>query len=356
MSVRKRGTVWWVTVSFRGQRVRVSAGKGATKEQALELEAKMRSDLHAEKVGRKPERLISEGVLKWLNIECRGLKSARTMESHAKALLPFIKGKTFRQISNVVEDVKRSMTDDGLAKATINRRLAVLRRVCNLAYDTWGWLEAPIGRMVKLFKENNARHYYLTTAEVDELVKACKDHRVKQIVLLAAYTGLRRGEILRLTKDNFRNGCILLKGDTKSGRPRLVPLPPGIEASLPIQITINRLRKDFEQARNAVGMPYLHFHDLRHTYASWLVQSGAGLTAVKELLGHSNLAVTSRYTHLSPEHLREAVSRISRHNSGTVKDESPLSAPKSLIGAQDRSRTDMECVTPTDFKVSAEKN
>lgn len=353
MPVRKRGDVWWIGFTFRGQRVRASAGKGATKEQALELEAKLLSECHASRMGRKPDRLISEGILKWLDVECKGLKSGKSMESHARALLPFVKGKTFAQIQLVAEDVKRSMK---LEHATVNRRLAVLRRVANLAYDSWGWLDVQVGRRVKLFKERNARHFYLTPKEVNDLAANCKDGRVKQIVMLAAYTGLRRGEILKLTNDNLVDGCIVLRGDTKSGKPRLVPLPLGFEVDLPIQINVEHLRRDFEQAREAIGKPFLHFHDLRHSYASWLVQSGAGLTAVRDLLGHSNLSVTSRYAHLSPDHLKEAVARISWHDSGTVSSKSPLSRPKSLIGARDRSRTDMECVTPTDFKSHGEKN
>jgi integrase len=53
-----------------------------------------------------------------------------------------------------------------------------------------------------------------------------------------------------------------------------------------------------------------HFYDLRHTFASWAVQRGASLQAVKDLLGHRSLAMTLRYGHLAPEHLRNAVARL----------------------------------------------
>lgn len=340
MSVKKRGGVWWITFSFRGQRIRESAGKGASKEQAIEYEAKLIADCHATRVGRKPDRLLSEGVLKWLDVECPTLKSARSMESHARKLLPFLKGKTFSQIQSVSEDVKRTMLKEGLEPATINRRLAVLRRVANLAYDTWGWLESPVGRRVKLFKESNARHIYLKPAEVEKLIEACQDPRVKVIVRLAAYTGLRRGEILKLGPENLSDGCIVLRADTKNGRPRIVPLPEWLTVELPIAIDPEHLRRDFERARKEIGRPELHFHDLRHTYASWLVQRGAGLKVVQELLGHATLSVTGRYAHLADEHLREAVKKLG-HNSDTVENMKSVGVTQVTdSGARDRSRTD----------------
>jgi site-specific recombinase XerD len=75
---------------------------------------------------------------------------------------------------------------------------------------------------------------------------------------------------------------------------------------LPLDITYATLRTYFERARIAAKLPHVRFHDLRHTYASWLVQSGIGLTAVRDLLGHANLAVTGRYAHLATGHLMDA--------------------------------------------------
>ena len=60
----------------------------------------------------------------------------------------------------------------------------------------------------------------------------------------------------------------------------------------------------------AAGLKDFRFHDLRHTFASWAVQRGATLPELKDLLGHSSLAMMMRYAHLSPEHLRSAVARL----------------------------------------------
>lgn len=319
MPVRKRGNTWHIDIQIAGQRIRATAGAGATKSQALELEAKIRSDHHAGRVGRKVERLISEGINKWLEGEASHLKSLEKLESHITRLLPHIKGKTFSQVADAVESIKKLK----LKPATINRSLASLRRVCNLAHQ-WGWIEsAPV---VKLLAENNARHEYLTIAEVRALAAACPPD-IGEVVLLAAYTGLRRGEIFGLTESNRRDGCIFLGVETKSGRPRVVPIPAEIaNIQFPVRVTMSQLREQFDRARIKINMPHIRFHDLRHTYASWLVQSGAPMVAVRDLLGHANLGVTSRYSHLAVDHLREAVDKIgnvtpmSQHKkSGTSK-------------------------------------
>lgn len=130
--------------------------------------------------------------------------------------------------------------------------------------------------------------------------------------------GLRRGELFALGPRNVVKGCLLLDASTKAGRPRMVPLPGAalaIASRLPLPVSDQQLRVSFEAARTAIGWPDLHFHDLRHTYASWLVQSGVHLLSVQELLGHSTVTTTERYSHLAPEYLREAVRAMERrHN------------------------------------------
>jgi integrase len=72
----------------------------------------------------------------------------------------------------------------------------------------------------------------------------------------------------------------------------------------------NTYRNAFEGAVARAELEDFRFHDLRHTFASWTVQRGATLNEVKDLIGHSTLAMVMRYAHLSPEHLRSAVARL----------------------------------------------
>lgn len=89
--------------------------------------------------------------------------------------------------------------------------------------------------------------------------------------------------------------------------------------------------KPFEGAVKKAGLVDFHFHDLRHTFASRLVMKGVPLAAVSELLGHTSVAMTMRYAHLSPKHLTEAV--------GMLDGESSPSLDKNMtIGGVDSGR------------------
>lgn len=74
--------------------------------------------------------------------------------------------------------------------------------------------------------------------------------------------------------------------------------------------SFDSFRTAWETAVRKAKLTDFRFHDLRHTCASWMVQRGANLQEVKDVLGHSSLAMTLRYAHLSPEHLRKAVSAL----------------------------------------------
>jgi len=81
------------------------------------------------------------------------------------------------------------------------------------------------------------------------------------------------------------------------------------------------VRRSFLAACRTAGLKDFRIHDMRHTFAAWLVSDGVALTEVRDLLGHSTVKVTERYAHLAPENLRKAVARLENMSrSGHVDD------------------------------------
>ena len=227
------------------------------------------------------------------------------MLEHAVQIEPYITD----QMLDKAPDIARAYIKDHpeLKPATINRRIGLIRRACKLAFTDWDWIEKPIHQKIRLLPEHNRQTTYLTVKQLHAVCKLVSPG-VKDAIWFAAYSGLRLGELMRIGPKNVHQGILTLDTHTKSGKPRTVPLPTRIKKiKLPIRATRNQIQAQFREAARKAGCP-ARFHDLRHTYASLLLQKGASLSAVCELLGHSTIAITKDlYGHLEKSHLEEAV-------------------------------------------------
>jgi integrase len=322
MPVRKRGDRWHVRLQIGGQRIERSLGPSATKADALDYEASLRRDAVAGKLQRAPTRTMESALVRWLEGEAAQLKSYTNLLSKVRALESHAAGQRLDAIVLVAEEVKAAGIKEELSPATINRRLAILRRIANLAHEQWGWLDQPLGRRIKLLRGEVSRHIYLTPDQVELLATHCQNADVATAIRLVARTGLREGELLRA--DTIFDGCIVVD-ESKNGKPRLVPVPADMtDLKLPLGITYATLRTFFEKARIAAGMPHVRFHDLRHTAASWWAQAGANMAVLRDLLGHSNMAVTSRYAHLATADLKRASVKVAAGQKRGKKSAKPV--------------------------------
>jgi integrase len=208
-----------------------------------------------------------------------------------------------------------------LTAAAVNRPLTLLRHLLRLAHEEWGDLH--VVPKIRTEKEPQGRLRWLTQEEAINLLAACRKSRnitLADLVEFCLFTGVRRGEALGLTWDRVdrARGVIRLEL-TKSGRRREVPLSSNADAVLARRWTFaakgyvfgsrnwNSFRSAWEAALAVAGVDDFRFHDLRHTFASWLVQRGRTLKEVQEALGHQTVTMTMRYSHLAPDHLRAAV-------------------------------------------------
>lgn len=307
MPVTKRPNgSYQVTVCYGGRTYRKTS-RHWTHADARAYERQWLASVRDAAAGRQPERLIADALERWLTDHVPRLKSARQTRNHVRALLPYIAGRKIGEIAQTWADVKAG--ERGKSAATVNHKGRILRQIGRAAWLEWGWLDRPPA--IALLPET-PRERFLTLPEVDALVSAMPSPEGGAYVLLAAYTGIRRGHLLRLTRHDVEGDFIRLDRSGKTRRLQLVPLHPKvreISGMLPLPIGDRRLREEWMAAREATGI-MCRWHDLRHTCASWLVQAGVPLHTVAELLGHSSTAVTKRYAHLAPQHLAEAVNKL----------------------------------------------
>lgn len=307
MPIRPKGAGFEVRVQFAGRRYGRSF---RNREDARRWESQVRERLSDRELGRTPRITLDQAIGRWLEEEAAGLKSRDSLIRKVRVILPHIGQMYLHQIADAAAVVKAAGRRAGRAPATVNRQLAILRRVANLAYRSWGWLENPLGMKVQMLPGERDRHVYLSRPEIKRLLKAA-DPDTRAAIRLALLSGLRRGEQLSLTPEMVHDGAVHLT-ETKGGRPRSVPLPPGMSMrSYPYWLTDSILRDGWERARERAGLAHVHWHDLRHTYASLLAQDGASMALLRDLLGHSTLAVTSRYAHLARPDLAAAVAGLS---------------------------------------------
>jgi integrase len=230
------------------------------------------------------------------------------------------------QISiNDMEQLQSDYLKNDYKISYINKILTVFKAMFNKALDWEMITEEDLKRVrkAKQLKGENKRLRYLSDEEAERLIDSC-DNYLKPIVITALNTGMRKSEILQLTWDrvDLKNRIILLD-ITKNGERREIPINDTLLNTL--SGIVRNIKCDYVFYNAETLKPYFdlervwqralikshildfHFHDLRHTFASMLVMKGIDLTTVKELLGHKDIKMTLRYSHLSQAHIKNAV-------------------------------------------------
>lgn len=308
MSIRRHGRGYEVRIQHGGKPISKTL---ATRSDAAYFEATIKRRINDTRAGRIPQYTLEEAFLRWLNGEAKQLKGFSNCESIVRRIFAKIKRRPLHEVVDVAADIEKAGHEAGVLPATINRRLAILRRVAKLAYRKWGWLENDLGAKIQLLGGERRRTRYLTKPEAKRLIAASRG-KVREAIRWALLTGMRRGEILKVTPSSFLDRHVLIEV-SKSGKPRAVPLPPELDPRrFPYGINPTALTKEFQQTRARLGLEGVWFHDLRRTYGTWLHQNGADLAAIRDLLGHSNISMTSRYLGVTASDLKAAVRFLPR--------------------------------------------
>jgi integrase len=214
-------------------------------------------------------------------------------------------------------------------EATVNRYLALIRAILRRAVNDWEWLEkAP---HVRLYPEPARRVRWLLLEQAKRLLGLLPEHQ-SHAMLFALSTGLRAGNVLGLRWEQVdlgRRVCWFYADQTKNGEDLSVSLNDdamavlnerrGINAEWVFTYNDKRIKRltthAWYKALKLAGIRNFRWHDLRHTWASWLVQEGVPLFALQEMGGWKTANMVRKYAHLSPAHNLQYAQKISYFSS-----------------------------------------
>jgi integrase len=273
-------------------------------------------------------------------------KAEKVLKSHDRErslfklwLKPLLGKLALKDISPIhLEKLKKNMADDAKSPRSIVYALAVVRQVLNSAKRHGVFTGDNPVKKVRLPSINNRRLRFLSQEEAESLLEALRreDIDTHHMAVLSLFCGLRIGEILKLRWVDVDPGRGLLTvRNSKSGRTRFANITEQAREALlaraigkPDDLIFPDTRKKYrgkQKRRNETPRTFervvdelklnegredrrdhVVFHTLRHSHASWLVQAGVDLYVVKEMLGHSVISQTERYSHLRPGDTRAA--------------------------------------------------
>ncbi len=324
MRIYQRRKVWYIDYIFQGKRFRKRIGysKKVAELTLKDIEVKIarKEHLGIQETNKILFENYSEEYLKYAKIN-KSEKSYTLNITNIKALNLFFKGKYLTDIKPQDIESYKEERRKNLKPASVNRDLACLRHMLNKAIQ-WGYLLSTPMKGIKLLKEPPGRLRFLSKEEAARLLDVLP-RGAKIIVTFALNTGLRRSEILNLVwRDIDLKNKLVVVEKTKTNERRIIPMNDIIYKML-FDLSATKksdkvfsddikanLRRNFEAGLKKCQIIDFRFHDLRHTFASHLVMSGANLKVIQQLLGHKDIKMTMRYSHLSQEHLQEAVGKL----------------------------------------------
>jgi len=315
---------WWVRLYANG---RQQWFKCDTKSQAKALYGRLKAEQREGKYFEKPHAVpFRKMALEYLQtVDARRRRKGDDQSRMNRWLSAFgdqdASTITLRQIEKVLTDLQSK----GMQPATLVRHLTVLKAAFNRS-KRLGMVKENPACLVKPPKVNNVLVRYLTPDQEATLLSYLPE-KYRPVVITALNTGLRQGELLRLTwADIDWNVGVLTIHETKAGERRRVPMNStvvGLFSNLKTTSLTNLseqifpfgaryVRRTFEGAVKAAGLAPFRFHDLRHTFASRLAMQGANDRTLMALGGWKSPTMLSRYAHLSPTHLWKAVEGLTQ--------------------------------------------
>lgn len=323
---RSKSKLWWVRITVNGREIRRSTGT-TDKKLAQEFEVSLKAELwRSAKMGERPRYRWEQAVERWLT-ERGHLSSAKDQKMHLRWLHQHLFGRFLDEINrDVLDNVAQARKAENVSNATVNRTLEVARAILRCAEREWRWLDSSPA--VRMWPEPKRRIRWLTKEEAERLLSELPAH-LADMARFSLATGLRASNVMGLEwsqVDLNRRVAWIHHDQIKNKKALSIPL--NAEAVLvlrrqagkhPVRVFTYRGRpvnwvntKAWKAALRRAGIENFRWHDLRHTWASWHVQSGTPLQVLQELGGWSCYEMVLRYAHLSAGHLAEYAENLCR--------------------------------------------
>lgn len=323
MSVFKENGSWFVRYrDLEGKQREKKAG--ATKALALELERKILAERDLKK--RFGYTTLKEITFSdWLDQYLERIKINLKFNSSRNKILFFNRLKSFcgeKLLSQLTEkdflDFFKTNCRNGLKSKGIETYKKHIHSCLKEAKEA-NYNVANI--IIKINYKQKIRVRYLTEEEIQLLLSNCSTSQQKLLLVMALNTGMRKNEMLNLLwKDIDLTTRLIHIEESKSDERRSVPINNVLLSALNsaekksekvfFDSTLQTWVAKFQVYLKKCGIKNFRFHDLRHTFASWLAIKGVSLYTIKELLGHKSIEMTQRYAHLSPDVRFNAVSLL----------------------------------------------
>lgn len=325
MALYKRGNIWWVIISHRGQRIQKTTGT-EDKKAAQQFHDTLKAELwKRDHLKEKPKRSWKEAIIRWF-YEMQHKHSLYDDKWHANWLDKYFGHCDLVDITQEkIEEIAIIREKEGVSPATVNRLLSFIRALLRKAAKEWEWVDNIPN--VRMRKEENKRIRWITQGEAMRLLNVLPSH-LSAMAAFSLATGLRQANAKNLKwedVDLIKRHALIHSDQAKAKKAIPVPLNEDALQILQKQIglhneyvftyrgeAINQVgTKAWRKALKKAEINDFRWHDLRHTWASWHIQNGTSLQELQILGGWASLDMVLRYAHLSSDHLRNAAERVS---------------------------------------------
>ena len=342
ISYKKDGKKTWEKIGWKSQGYSAELARQIRNERIIAMQHG--EELPKEKVRAPLFKDVAKSYMTWAkdNKTREGIDDVRRYNGH---IAPRFDNKRLDEISSfALEGFKSELSKEGLSPASVKHCLVLIRQIYNKAIEWNHWAGKNPITGVKMPTVQNQRNRFLSMDEAAALLQALrvdphrtknpgdkKDPQLHDMALLSLHTGMRAGEIFSLKGQDldFDNRLIHIS-DPKNKETRKAIMTDAVRETLmrrkppnPDSLVfkdrhgkqIIAISQAFRKTIDAVGLnegvkdprQKVTFHVLRHTFASWLAIQGTPLYTITKLMGHKSIAMSERYSHLSPDHKKQAI-------------------------------------------------